>query len=152
MSERSRESKEFYSLKADYGLKVLIFPSLQYIKDDEVDALRKMYDIITEYSDEFIIFSDVNIYGKNVHPVFKHLIKWSKGLCGSFMKWDFPKFIINDKGNLVKVYEPGDRFEVNNPIIKKLLKNKKCVKRQLKIVRYERNPYDIEDSEEEIYY
>lgn len=142
---------DIQTLYGDYGLKVLIFPTLQYTKD-ETDVLRKMYDVITEYSDQFTVFSDVIIFGKNMHPVFKHIIKWSKGFCGKFMKWNFPKFIINEHGNIVKKFEPADRIEVDDPIFKKLLKNKKCIKKQSVVIKYKENPYELEDSDEKAYY
>lgn len=135
-----------------YGLDVLIFPCLQYTKDD-TDILRKMYNKIVDYSDKFIVFSDISIIGKNIHPVYQHIIKWSKGFCGKFMKWNFPKFIINDKGIIIKKLEPGDRLEINDKIFRRLLKNKPVeIKIEQKTVKYTDDPYqmgDINSSEEE---
>ena len=64
---------DIMTLYKEYGLKILIFPCLQYSKDD-TDLLKKMYNLITEYSDDFTVFSDINLVGKNIHPVYKHIV------------------------------------------------------------------------------
>jgi glutathione peroxidase-family protein len=129
----------------DYGLDVLIFPCLQYTKDD-TDILRKMYNKIMDYSDKFIVFSDISIIGKNIHPVYEHIIKWSRGFCGRFMKWNFPKFIIDGNGVIIKKLEPGDRLEINDRIFRKLLSNNPVeVSAGERTIRYSSDPYQMDD-------
>ncbi|WUR03749.1 glutathione peroxidase [Vairimorpha necatrix] len=143
---------DILTLYREFGLEILIFPCLQYAKDD-TDILKKMYEIIIDYSDKFTVFSDINLIGKDIHPVYKHIIKYSKGFVGRFMKWNFAKFIINEKGVIVKMFEPGDRIEVNEKIFKKLLKNKKVQIEEREVLKYETDPYDLENSsDEELFY
>ncbi|EEQ82188.1 hypothetical protein NCER_101140 [Vairimorpha ceranae BRL01] len=143
---------DIMTLYKEYGLKILIFPCLQYSKDD-TDLLKKMYNLITEYSDDFTVFSDINLVGKNIHPVYKHIVRYRKEFVGDFIKWNFAKFIVNEYGEIVKIFEPGDRLEVRDKIFKKLLKNKIAEKEvEREINKYEGDPYDLQNSSEELQY
>ena len=53
------------------------------------------------------MFSKVNVNGDNAHPLFKFLKSRCDGTMGSFIKWNFSKFLVDKKGVPVKRYSPN---------------------------------------------
>ncbi|MFH1880684.1 MAG: glutathione peroxidase, partial [Bacillota bacterium] len=51
-------------------------------------------------------FSKINVNGRNASPLFAYLKKQKKDLIGSSIKWNFTKFLIDRKGNVVKRFAP----------------------------------------------
>ena len=47
------------------------------------------------------MFDKVDVKGPNAHPLFVHLTNAKKGLVGKDIKWNFTKFIVDSKGNVV---------------------------------------------------
>jgi len=47
------------------------------------------------------MFDKVDVKGPNAHPLFVHLTNAKKGLVGKDIKWNFTKFVVDSKGNVV---------------------------------------------------
>jgi glutathione peroxidase-family protein len=50
--------------------------------------------------------SKVNVNGENAHPLWKFMKQQQGGTLGSFIKWNFTKFLVDKKGNVVQRYGP----------------------------------------------
>lgn len=88
------------------GLVVLGFPCNQFGRqepgtDEQIRDFCKL-----NYGASFPLFSKVEVNGANAHPLFKRLKQLAPGLLGSqAIKWNFTKFLINQKGE-VKRFAP----------------------------------------------
>jgi glutathione peroxidase len=54
----------------------------------------------------FPLMSKISVKGNNMHPVYQFLTQKSQnGVMDSSVKWNFQKYLINEKGVLEKVLE-----------------------------------------------
>jgi len=68
------------------------------------------------YGVEFLITEKVDVKGENQHPLYKWLTeKELNGLENSSVKWNFQKYIIDEKGNFVDFF-----YSLTNPMSKKI--------------------------------
>jgi len=59
------------------------------------------------YGVTFPMMSKISVKGSDMHPVYQFLTQKSKnGLQDSEVEWNFQKYLINEKGELVKVLSP----------------------------------------------
>lgn len=58
------------------------------------------------YGVSFLMAEKVSVTGEDAHPLFKYLSEEAKkqGLADPVVKWNFTKFLIDEKGKLVKVF------------------------------------------------
>ena len=94
------------------GFEVLGFPCNQFgAQEPGADAEIKSF-CETSYSVTFPIFSKIDVNGPNSHPLFSYLKKKQKGLLGSeAIKWNFTKFLVNRKGEVLQRYAPATNPE-----------------------------------------
>ena len=53
------------------------------------------------------MFAKVEVNGANTHPLYDFLKKEEKGILGTEgIKWNFTKFLVNKKGEVVKRFAP----------------------------------------------
>ncbi|HET6872371.1 MAG TPA: glutathione peroxidase, partial [Sporolactobacillaceae bacterium] len=55
----------------------------------------------------FPIFSKINVRGNDAHPLFQYLTEQSKGILSKQIKWNFTKFLINRRGEVVDRFAPN---------------------------------------------
>ena len=56
----------------------------------------------------FPLTSKVNILGSNPHPLYEFLMKKElNGYRDSEVKWNFQKYLIDENGNLIKIFSPA---------------------------------------------
>jgi glutathione peroxidase-family protein len=98
------------------GLRVLLFPCNQYLRQ-EPGTIAEIKRLAGGYSTNFIIFDKVNVIGKEIHPVFNHLVNHSTGTLGSHIKWNFTKFVVNKDGLIVKRVGPTDLIKEDDKVL-----------------------------------
>jgi glutathione peroxidase len=104
------------------GLEVLGFPCDQFGHQEPGDEqeIRKFCSLT--YDVTFPMFAKVEVNGGGAHPLYLHLKKEAPGLLGSEgIKWNFTKFLVDRKGNVVKRYAPTDTPESIEKDVAKLL-------------------------------
>ena len=142
--------EEFEKLYAKYhsqGFEILDFPCNQFGQqapgtDESIHEFCKL-----NYGTEFPQFKKIKVNGDDADPLFKFL-KEQKGFAGwdethpiypildkmlseadpnykdnPDIKWNFTKFLINKKGQVVKRYEPTTKLSLIAEDIEKLLAN-----------------------------
>lgn len=82
----------------DRGFVVLGFPCNQFKEQDPHDNATIASFCMTEYGVSFPLFEKIEVNGEHAHPLFKAL-KEAAGL--SDIRWNFTKFLIDKKGNLI---------------------------------------------------
>src|SRR5699024_435429 len=111
-----------YEEYGDQGLVVLGFPCNQFGQQEpENDAAIEEFCELN-FGVTFPMFAKVEVNGDGAHPIFKWLKSEAPGILGSEgIKWNFTKFLINKKGEVVQRYAPKDKPEALKSQIQKLL-------------------------------
>ena len=107
-----RELEDVYRSHRERGFAVLGFPCNQFGRQepgshDEIQSFcSETYDVT------FPLFSKVDVNGSAAHPLFVHLKSQKGGWLGiGAIKWNFTKFLVNDRGDVVKRYGSIDTPE-----------------------------------------
>jgi len=94
-----------HSLYAARGLRILAFPCNQFGKQEPHDEAA-IKQFVAKFDVEFDMFSKINVNGSSAHALYKYLKSNLKGSLGSFIKWNFAKFLCDKDGKPVKRYSP----------------------------------------------
>lgn len=104
------------------GLEVLGFPCNQFGgqepgSEEEIESFCQV-----NYGVTFPLFAKIDVNGKHAAPLYDYLKKSKPGLLGSeAIKWNFTKFLVDRKGNVIERYAPNVEPEAIVPDIEKLL-------------------------------
>lgn len=111
-----------YEKYKDKGLMVLGFPCNQFLSQDPGSDGEISEFCELNYGVTFPMFAKIDVNGDAAHPLFKHLTAAAPGLLGSkAVKWNFTKFLVDRKGNVIKRYAPATKPEDMAADIEKLL-------------------------------
>lgn len=113
--------QNLYDKYQDQGFEILDFPCNQFANqapgtEDEIKSFCE-----TRFGVTFKIFHKIDVNGDNADPLFTYLKKEQGGMLGSNIKWNFTKFLINQKGDVIKRFAPTDVPENIENDIKNLL-------------------------------
>ncbi|GAB2925434.1 glutathione peroxidase [Rhodococcus aerolatus] len=103
------------------GFTVLGFPCDQFGHQEPGDEQEIKSFCSTRYDVSFPMFSKIDVNGDDAHPLYDHLRGEKSGLLGGKIKWNFTKFLVDGKGNVVKRYAPTTKPEKLTGDIEKLL-------------------------------
>ena len=104
------------------GLEVLAFPCNQFGgqepgSEEEIESFCQV-----NYGVTFPLFAKIDVNGKQASPLYDYLKKAKPGVLGSEgIKWNFTKFLVDRKGNVIERYGPNVEPEAIAPDIEKLL-------------------------------
>jgi glutathione peroxidase len=103
-------------------VEVLGFPCNQFGAQEPGDEKEIQSFCSLTYNVSFPMFAKVDVNGDNAAPIYKFLKGEKPGLLGTeAIKWNFTKFLVNDKGEVVKRYAPTDSPEKIKQDIQKML-------------------------------
>ena len=93
----------------DQGFKILAFPANDFgAQEPGTNAEIKQF-CRTKYDVTFDVFSKVSVKGDNKCPLYSYLTdKERNGAFGGEIRWNFQKFLVDRKGQVVARFEPGD--------------------------------------------
>ena len=100
-----------YQQYKDQGLVIIGFPCNQFgsqdpASNDEIGAFcQKNYGV------SFPMMAKVDVNGSDAHPVFGWLKNQKGGLLTDGIKWNFTKFLIDSKGQVIARYAPTTKPE-----------------------------------------
>ena len=103
--------EKLYEQYKDQGFEVLGFPSNQFGGQDPGTNDQIGEFCQRNYGVSFPMFAKVDVKGPEAHIVFRYLTNNSKGVLGNGVKWNFTKFLINQKGQVVNRYAPTTKPE-----------------------------------------
>jgi glutathione peroxidase len=114
--------QDLFDSYKDRGFTVLGFPCNQFGQQEKgADAEIKQFCELN-FGVTFPLFSKVDVKGSQAHPLFQYLTKEKSGFLGmDEIKWNFTKFLINAKGDVVKRYAPLTKPESLKADIESLL-------------------------------
>jgi glutathione peroxidase len=94
------------------GLEILGFPCNQFGAQEPGTEKEIAQFCELNYGVTFPMFAKVEVNGGNAAPVYKYLKAEKPGLLGSgAIKWNFTKFLVDRKGNVLARYAPNDTPE-----------------------------------------
>ena len=106
----------------DRGLVILGFPCNQFGAQEPGDAAEIANFCSLTYDVSFPMFAKIEVNGPSAHPLYQYLKHAKKGLLGSEgIKWNFTKFLIGRKGDVVGRFAPTEKPEAMEGTIQKLL-------------------------------
>ena len=104
--------EKLYEKFHEQGLEILGFPCNQFGQQEPGDEKEIAQFCELNYGVTFPMFAKVDVNGEKAAPVYKYLKAEKPGLLGSEgIKWNFTKFLVDRKGNVVKRYAPNDTPE-----------------------------------------
>jgi glutathione peroxidase len=114
-----------YRTYRDRGFEVLVFPCNQF-GGQEPGSDPGIGDFCAKnFGVTFPLFAKIEVNGPNAHPLFSFLKKEKRGILGvvgsGAIRWNFTKFLIGRKGNVVARYGPAKDPKVLAPAIERLL-------------------------------
>ncbi|KAF5785102.1 putative glutathione peroxidase [Helianthus annuus] len=100
---------EIYRKYKDRGFEILAFPCNQFLQQEPGTIEETVQFVCERFKAEYPIFAKVKVNGSNTEPLYKYLKANGGGLMGTTIKWNFTKFLINKKGEVIRRY--GARIE-----------------------------------------
>jgi glutathione peroxidase len=99
--------KNLEALHEQYGKKVTVigFPANNF-GGQEPGTAAEIKDFCTKnYGVSFLMMEKISVKGDDMHPLYKWLSsKEENGSCDNAPKWNFCKYLIDEKGNVVKYF------------------------------------------------
>ena len=101
--------QELYSEYKDKGLVIVGFPANNF-KGQEPGSNQEIKEFCTlNYGVTFPMMEKISVAGDDQAPIYKWLTKKSEnGKINQEVTWNFQKFLIDEKGNLVDVVMPKE--------------------------------------------
>jgi glutathione peroxidase len=113
------------ALYAEYqgqNFEVLAFPCNQFKQQEKGSSEEIQQFCNLRFNIKFPLFDKIEVNGANTHPLFSFLKDKAPGILGSkSIKWNFTKFLINRKGEVVQRFAPTTKPEKIKTAIEKLL-------------------------------
>ena len=98
--------EKLYKTYKARGFEVLGFPCNQFGGQEPGTEEQIKNFCSLKYGVTFPMFKKVDVNGKNAHPLFTMLKNEAPGSRGGNIGWNFTKFLVNRKGEVVKRYAP----------------------------------------------
>ena len=110
-----------YQRYKDLGLVIVGFPCDQFAhqepgSDAEIAEFCRLNHGVT-----FPLMAKIEVNGEHTHPIYEYLKKAAPGTFGSFIKWNFTKFLINRDGTVIKRFAPTTTPEAMEKDIQDML-------------------------------
>jgi glutathione peroxidase len=101
--------EKLYQKYKDRGLKILAFPANNFGAQEPGTDTEIRNFCSTKYNVTFDLFSKISVKGEDKAPLYQYLTEHEKdpALNGD-IKWNFQKFLVNRKGEVVARFDPGD--------------------------------------------
>lgn len=104
-----KDLEALYEKHKDRGFAVLAFPANEFGHQEPGtnDEIKSFCSV--EYNVSFPLFSKIVVKGEGIHPLYEFLT--SPATDPKFsgpIKWNFAKFLVNRKGEVIARFEPGE--------------------------------------------
>jgi len=102
--------EELYKKYGKGNFTIIGFPANNFM-GQEPGTNEQIKEFCTvNYGVTFQMMSKISVKGKDIDPLYRWLTtKEENGVMDAPVKWNFQKFLIDEKGNLVDMVPPGDK-------------------------------------------
>lgn len=107
LSPQFNALQELYEKYSDQGLMIIAIPTNDFGRREpgNNEAIKKACD--KRFGITFPIMAKATSEGPEIHPVFQWLTQRDKnGIRDSEIRWNFQKYLIDEKGVLVEILDP----------------------------------------------
>ncbi len=111
--------KELEELYEKYKGKLVIvgFPANNFLKQEPGDNREISAFCEKNYGVTFPLAAKISVKGKDIAPIYQWLTrKQYNGVMNSSVKWNFQKYLVNEKGELVDMY-----YSMTKPMSSKIV-------------------------------
>lgn len=103
--------QDLYEKYQSKGFEILDFPCNQFM-NQAPGSEEEIHSFCTgRYGITFPQFAKIDVNGKNEAPLYTFLKNQAKGIIGTSIKWNFTKFLVNRKGEVLARFAPVDTPE-----------------------------------------
>ncbi|WP_345978250.1 glutathione peroxidase [Sulfurimonas sp. HSL3-7] len=114
--------EKLYESYREQGFMVLGFPSNQFGEQEPGTNKEILFFCQGKYDVQFDMFAKIDVNGDDASPLYQYLKHEQSGLFWTeSIKWNFTKFLVDRKGNIVKRYGPSTKPESIRKDIEALL-------------------------------
>lgn len=100
-----------YEKYKDKGFEVLAFPANEFGSQEPGSDSEIKTFCTSQYKVTFPVFSKSVVKGDGINPVFSYLTKDTDAKFQGEIPWNFAKFLVNRKGEVIARFAPGDKPE-----------------------------------------
>lgn len=101
-----KELEALYQTYKNQGFRVIGFPSNQFKNQEPGSNEDVLAECQINFGVTFPLTQKIDVNGPGEDPLFTHLKKEKKGLLGDDIKWNFTKFLVSKKGDVLKRVAP----------------------------------------------
>lgn len=98
------ELTELYNRLKDKDFEILAFPCNQFLRQEPGSSEDAQNFVCERFKAEYPVFRKVRVNGQNTEPLYKFLKASKSAYFGSSIKWNFTKFLVNRKGEVIQRY------------------------------------------------
>ena len=107
MTPQYKELEALYKKYKDQNFVIVGFPANNFGKQEPGTNAEISSFCEINYGVTFPMMSKISVKGDDMHPLYRFLTQKSQnGLQDSEVEWNFQKYLINEKGEVVKVILP----------------------------------------------
>lgn len=107
LTPQFEELEKLYKTYKDNNFVIIGFPTNDFLNQDPGSNDQIKAFCVKNYGVTFPMMSKITVKGKNKHPLYEYLTTKSLNkLEDNKVKWNFQKYLIDEKGVLVRVVDP----------------------------------------------
>jgi len=109
LTPQYEDLQKLYDDKKEAGLVILGFPANNFMGQEPGSEEEIKSFCQKNYGVTFPMFSKISVKGDDMHPLYQFLTQKEKnGVMDSNVKWNFQKYVLNKKGELVEMIPPSN--------------------------------------------
>ncbi|MCW8821749.1 MAG: glutathione peroxidase [Sulfurovum sp.] len=114
--------EKLYKAYQKQGFEILAFPCNQFGGQEPGSPEQIQNFCKVNFGATFPLFAKIDVNGEHAHPLYVYLKNKAPGILGTeAIKWNFTKFLIDKKGNVITRYGSSTKPEGIRTDIEKLL-------------------------------
>lgn len=107
LTPQFKQLQELYDTYKDKNFMIIGFPSNDFGKQDPGSNAEIQAFCTRNYGVSFLMMEKISVKGDSIHPIYKWLTsKAENGVMSSQVRWNFQKYMIDEKGHLTGVVSP----------------------------------------------
>ena len=108
LTPQYKQLQELHAQYKDKGLVIIGFPCNDFAQQEPGGKEEIQSFCERNYGVEFLMMEKVHVKGKDMHPLYRWLTSRAlNGVMNSKVKWNFQKYLIDEKGYLVDAVSPA---------------------------------------------
>ena len=108
LTPQFEELEKLYKTYKDNNFVIIGFPTNDFLNQDPGSNEQIKSFCVKNYGVTFPMMSKISVKGKDKHPLYEYLTTKSLNkLDDNKVKWNFQKYLIDEKGVLVRVVDPS---------------------------------------------